>query len=150
MRDFRRNIYLGLGIAVIAFFAGAWLLASRYGILEMRSSSMEPIVHGRRPNSDARGDLVIFLKHPQRNEIHNGDLVIVSFWFDRRKVFTVRRVGAVPGQPIPAGRQPEETNRVSPPMSYWITSESTNGVDSAQLGLVSAQQIEGLVLRIVR
>ena len=125
-------------------------MVSQLRLYEMGSGSMEPVIHGHVPSSPTSGDVVLISKLFDPQRLQKNDLVFVSFvTTNGMHVRTIRRVAGIARDSY---LHPSKTNEVLqiPDGFVYLLAESTNGIDSRQLGLFRSSQIEGKVLHVFR
>jgi hypothetical protein len=114
-------------------------------IFEMRSASMEPIIHARSRTN--RGDIVIASSVLGKSCIRTNDLVIVPVTVAGTTVLTVRRViGISVSEPTPTAAF---TSDQRPAKRFNLAAESDDGADSRQLGLFPAKAIRAKVIYVL-
>ncbi len=131
------------GILIGVSCAGFLLISSQFRLIEMASTSMEPTITGQGNPPVRHGDEVLILKHFY-HPLNRGDLVLVMIDNFNGTSATVRRVTGVSGDVNPDSTQP------IPNGYYYLLGDSTNAIDSRQLGLVSNTKIQGKVVWIIR
>ncbi len=110
-------------IAVVAF--------SGFSVMEMASTSMEPLITGRGSPPSHDGDLVVFAKWFSLDSLRAGDLVVVNVPTPDGRALTVRKVEQQPD--TPAGH-------------VYVRSAQDGGIDSRQFGPLSSSHIHGRVV----
>ena len=110
---------------------------------EMKSSSMEPTIYGRKNPTGADGDFVFYTTSFPKRGLRSNDLVIVEFTdTNSGSAFrTPRRLAEVVG-----GRD----GQAGAETRYRVTADSTNGLDSTHFGLSPERSIKGKIFYILR
>ena len=118
------------------------LVLSSLRLFEMDTNSMEPTIHGTGIDGSSMGDLVLVSKWFNMQRISRGDLVLVSYNWKGGRITTIRRILQVGGGTCPTN------NFLIPSGFYYVSANSTNGIDSKVVGLFDESQIHGKELRI--
>jgi hypothetical protein len=148
MRSSRRILFMALGLMLATVtLTGLAIVAGQLHLVSMNSTSMEP----NKPMKGAsihQGDLAL-VANALWDVRRRGTLVVVNLNIFGRRVTTIRRIAAVPGDHVPNA---SETNGLTtiPAGYFYLLGDSTNALDSRQLGLVSGDQISGRVLLVIK
>src|SRR5438046_2613058 len=70
--------------------------------------------------------------------VRRGGLVLVELSNEGQRIKTIRRVVAIPGDPIPDSTGITAPRHVVPAGYYYLVAESTNALDSRTMGVLSA------------
>jgi signal peptidase I len=120
-------------VALAVFAVVIVVLFSGFSVMEMGSTSMQPVITGKGEPPSHAGDLVLATKWFRVAALRTGDLVIVDIPTPTGRVRTVRRIEQQPD--TPAGQ-------------FFVRAES--GIDSRQFGPLPASDIHGRVVWILR
>ena len=133
MRTFfqKRVALVALAVCIIIIV----VLFSGFSVVEMSSTSMQPVIAGQGAPPSRAGDLVVVAKWFRVASLRTGDLVAVDIPTPTGRVRTVRRIEQQPD--TPAGQ-------------FYVRAESDSGIDSRQLGPLPASDIHGRVVWILR
>jgi len=121
-----------------------WIL---FTMEEMQTTSMEPTIRGQGDPPGHHGDEVLILNCFYR-PLKKGDLVVVTMTGGNPPITTIRRVAGTPGDPIPGYEGVNNPPEIGDG-HYYLLGESTNAIDSRQLGLFGKEQITGKVLYVI-
>jgi hypothetical protein len=142
-----RSIWLWRALVIgICSCAGFLIITYQFiGLVKMDSTSMdstEEISKGLL--SIKKDDAALILKH-FRHPLLNGDLVVVTYnnSRDNKPVTTVRRIAGVPGDTTKNGVTIQDGY-------YYLLGDSTNAIDSRQLGLFRYAQVSGKVVWVIK
>ena len=139
MRHFNSSVLLSfvcaalLGIGAVTL--PVWLLSLRFSVMEMGSTSMQPLVAGQGAPPSRIGDFVVVAKWFRVASLRTGDLVTVDIPTPTGRVRTVRRIEQQPD--TPAGQ-------------FYVRAANDSGIDSRQFGPLPASDIHGRVVWILR
>lgn len=111
------------------------VLATQFAVMEMVSTSMEPLISGQGKPPSRRGDLLIIKRWFRISSLRTGDLVVVDIPAPNGRVRTVRKIDQQPD--TPAGQ-------------FYVRAVSKTGIDSRSFGPLPAQDIRGRVVWIIR
>lgn len=128
-----RKFWLLLIVVIVGALLG---VLTQFQICEMVSPSMEPTIH--------QGQWLIILKHFRR-PLRRDDLVWVRL---DASTTTIRRIKGVPGDIIPNAKWTNQSPKIREGY-YYLSGDSTNALDSKELGLFKNSQISGLVVKVV-
>lgn len=144
----RRILFMALGfIFATVTLMGLAIVAGQLRLVSMTSTSMEPS-NPMKGASIHQGDLAL-VASALRDVRRRGTLVVVNLDIPGRRITTIRRVAAVPGDPVPGASETNGPTTI-PAGYYYLLGDSTNALDSRQLGLVSGDQISGRVLLVIK
>jgi signal peptidase I len=127
----KRAVIVLLAVCVLVIV----VLFSGFSMMEMGSTSMQPVIAGQGAPPSRDGDLVVVAKWFRVTSLRTGDLVVVDIPTPTGRVRTVRRIEQQPDTPL--GR-------------FYLKAESDNGIDSRQFGSLPASDIHGRVIWILR
>ncbi|WP_327353694.1 signal peptidase I [Streptomyces sp. NBC_01304] len=138
----------GVSVFLAAALAAAFHVRRSYVVVTVSGRSMSPTLHDgdrivvRRRTADrlSRGDVVV-LRPPDIT----GDYapVVEGAW-------NVKRVAALPGQPVPAGvtrRDGQPAVDAVPAGSLVVLGDNPDGIDSRQRGFFPADRLLGVMVR---
>ncbi len=133
MRTFfqKRVLIVILAVGVVV----AVILFSGFSVMEMGSTSMQPVISGQGAPPSRAGDLVVIAKWFRVASLRTGDLVAVDIPTPTGRVRTVRRIEQQPD--TLAGQ-------------FYVRAASESGIDSRQFGPLPASDIHGRVIWILR
>jgi signal peptidase I len=151
---------LGAVIAAVAL-TGAWVawLRHRFLTVTVRGSSMEPTLRAgdrvlvrRRPLAAVRcGDLVVFEDVPDPRRLSEQERRLGSGLLpDKQRIRMVKRVVAIPGDPVPASVLPAlAADRSAVPSGSLVVlgDNAAASTDSRTFGYITADRLLGVVLR---
>lgn len=139
---------LAVGLIALVAAAGAvrWALG-RWSAVTISGDSMAPAL--------ADGDRLLVQRRPARR-LTVGDVVVA--WtpgiphtlehHPRDRPWLVKRVAAIPGDPVPAPvAAAVGGDRQVPPGRLILLGDNTDGVDSRQLGYFDCELVLGVVVR---
>ena len=127
----KKAVIVALVVCVIVIV----VLFSGFSVMEMGSTSMQPVIAGQGAPPSRAGDLVVVAKRFRVASLHTGDLVVVDIPTPTGRVRTVRRI---------------EQQSDTPAGQFCVRAESDNGIDSRQFGPLPASDIHGRVIWILR
>ena len=130
---------------VLLIISGVTVASLCLRVEEMASTSMEPSIRGRGALPQHEGDYVLYSRYFRPGTLASGDLVLFSYTTNGMTIKTVRRVKHIPGDEA-IGLLPVRL----PPQKYWLVADSTNGIDSRDLGAIDQSAIKGRVLHVFR
>jgi signal peptidase I len=140
----------GLGVVALAGGLALWM-RRRLVLVTVRGSSMEPtlfpgdrvLVHRRGLARVRRGQVVV-LEPPLPGGRHRTGTAAASL--DHR-LWNIKRVVALPGDPIPAGVPNVGNAERVPPDALVVLGDSASSTDSRQRGFYFATDLLGVVVR---
>ncbi|MFF7791789.1 S26 family signal peptidase [Streptomyces sp. NPDC007991] len=132
----------------LAVLAACWAVAARrLLVVTVRGTSMAPTHHHgdrllvRRTRTVRRGQVVVVLR-PRSPAVWRQD---------RHSPLIVKRVAAMPGEPVPPGLVPplaeDHAGRVPPGRVVLLGDNAAASVDSRQLGFFPLDDVLGVVTR---
>jgi len=135
-----------IGLTTVALLAaGVLRLRRRYLVATVRGRSMEPALRA--------GDRLL-VRRASLHEVRTGDVVVLRDHTpgpERRGAWLVKRVCALPGEPVPRARVPMLAGvpeRVVPAGSLVVLGDNAaESLDSRQLGYVDADRLVGAAVR---
>jgi len=133
MRTFFQNRVVIVPLAVCAVVIVVSF--SGFSVMEMGSTSMQPVIAGQGAPPSHAGDLLVVTRWFRVASLRTGDLVTVDIPTPMGRVRTVRRIEQQPD--TPAGR-------------FYFRAASDSGIDSRQFGPLPASDIRGRVVWILR
>jgi signal peptidase I len=139
MRHFNSSVLLSfvcaalLGIGAVTL--PVWLLSLRFSVMEMGSTSMQPLIAGQGAPPSRIGDFVVVAKWFRVASLRTGDLVVVNIPSSTGRVRTLRKIEQQPD--TPAGQ-------------FYVRAVTDIGIDSRQFGPLKASNIYGRVIYIIR
>jgi len=139
-------IWLAGGIVLAASAAAIAFLKRRYVAVQVRGTSMTPALRD--------GDRVL-VRRCRLDRVGPGDVVVVAMPSpspDGDPPWLVKRVVAVPGDPVPHARFPNlpVIDRVVPPGRLVLLSDDpAAGYDSRRVGYFAGETLLGVVVRTV-
>ena len=128
---FKRIVMIALAVCVIIIV----VLFSSFSVMEMGSTSMQPVIAGQGAPPSHAGGLVVVAKWFSVASLRNGDLVVVDIPMPTGRVRTVRRIE----------QQPE-----TPAGQFYVSAENDGGIDSRQFGPLPASDIHGRIIWILK
>lgn len=127
-------------VACLVFGAGIAWLRGRWLVVTVDGRSMLPtfadgqrLVVRRRGLADVRRGDVVVLKPPPETAVPG--------------VWNVKRVGALPGDPVPAGVAGHRPGQRVPPGFLAVFGDNVDSADSRQRGLFRGDGLLGVVVR---
>ena len=141
----KRNIQVSFALFIICSFLCVFFW-KQFQLFEMSSTSMEPTIIGDGIPPTHSGNLVLIYKrinHP----LKRNDLVLVVL--DTKSwVETIRRIALIPGDDLTNSESAKVFGKV-PVGFYYVIGDSTNAIDSRQVGLIKYNQVFGKVVWII-
>ena len=133
MRTFfqKRVVIVLIAVCAVVFV----VLFSGFSVMEMGSTSMQPVIAGQSAPPSRAGDLVVVAKWFRVASLRTGDFVTVDIPTPTGRVRTVRRIEQQPD--TPAGQ-------------FYFRAARDSGIDSRQFGPLPASDIHGRVVWILR
>jgi type IV secretory pathway protease TraF len=147
MKSSRRILFVAVGFIFATVTLMGLAIAAQMHLVSMNSTSMEP----SKPIKGAsihQGNLAL-VANALWEVRRRGALVVVSLNISGRQVTTIRRIAAVPGDHVPNTSKTNGLDTI-PIGYYYLLGDSTNALDSRQLGPVAASQISGRVLFVLK
>ena len=153
---------LGLAVClcVAAGLAGAvlgvGLVRRRLTVVEVTGRSMQPVLSSgdrvlvrRARLSELRPGLVAVVEMPQLDPDHPE---LPPSWPPGHREWLIKRVAAVPGDPLPAGvpssgSDPGRRGLVPPGMFVVLGDNATWSYDSRMIGCIPAERLLGVMIR---
>lgn len=113
-----------------------WVIRRRLLVVDVSGNSMLPTL---RP-----GDRVLGLRRRPAARLRRGDLVVCNLPLpsgDRTPALIVKRVAALPGDPVPEGG-----GEVVPRDHIWVRGDGAESYDSAQFGALARSEVVARVV----
>ena len=122
----------GVGVAVLALLAIVVAVCGvQFYIMEMGSTSMQPLISGQGDPPSHSGDFVVVARYFRTGSLRTGDLVVVDVPTPTGRVRTVRQIQQQPN--TPAGQ-------------FYVRAIAEGGIDSRQFGPLLRHEIRGRVV----
>jgi signal peptidase I len=151
-------VCLGAAAAFATAVLGVGLVRRKLAVVEVAGRSMEPVLWSgdrvlvrRARLSELRPGLVAVVEMP-RLDADGPELP--SGWPPRHRKWLIKRVAALPGDPLPAGvpgpgPDPDSDQRglVPPGMFVLLGDNATWSYDSRMIGCVPAERLLGVMIR---
>ncbi|MEU8527688.1 MULTISPECIES: S26 family signal peptidase [Streptomyces] len=136
-------------LVVAAAVAAAVRIRTSVVVVSVRGNSMAPairdgerVVVRRRPLARIRRGDVVVLRPPETSERDGG------YGTDRHGAgWNVKRVTALPGEPVPAGTAGAGPRDTVPPGSLVVRGDNPDSIDSRHRGFFPGDQLLGTVVR---
>ena len=131
-----KKVFLIPIVFIIVVLITVYYLRHEYGLAQMESPTMEPIIH-EKSNSSSIGDFILYRKHFKVSSLRSGDLVVVNLKTSYGNICTVRMI---------------DNHSDSPSGFFYVVSvnQKKHGIDSSSLGAIPSSDIIGKVVHIIK
>jgi signal peptidase I len=128
----------GLAAATAVLAVGLWAVGTRLRLTTVDGPSMAPGL--------ADGDRVLVRRVPAR-ALRRGDVVLVAADRAGGRRWLIKRVAALPGDPLPAGVGSPAAGRVPEGTVAVLGDNPDASIDSRDFGCVPADRVFGRMVR---